>query len=177
MGQNILIEISARHIHLSKEHLEILFGEGYELTVKKMLSQPGQFACEERVSVIGPKGKFSMSVLGPVRERTQVEIILKEGVIAAKRHIHTTPEDAERLGVTDRETVAFEVNINDRSLIFKDMVVRVSEHYSTAAHIDTDEANAVAMSGTVYGTIVKLRGNGLADSGLTDSDLADSSIA
>ena len=74
MGQNILIEISARHIHLSKEHLEILFGEGYELTVKKMLSQPGQFACEERVSVIGPKGKFSMSVLGPVRERTQVEI-------------------------------------------------------------------------------------------------------
>ena len=78
---------------------------------------------------------------------------------------------------TDRETVAFEVNINDRSLIFKDMVVRVSEHYSTAAHIDTDEANAVAMSGTVYGTIVKLRGNGLADSGLTDSDLADSSIA
>mgnify|MGYP000750839319 CR=1 FL=1 len=145
MGQNILIEISARHIHLSKEHLEILFGEGYELTVKKMLSQPGQFACEERVSVIGPKGKFSMSVLGPVRERTQVEIsltdartigvsapirnpamwreaaavywkgpegnvILKEGVIAAKRHIHTTPEDAERLGVTDRETVAFEVN-------------------------------------------------------------------
>ena len=212
VGQNILIEISARHIHLSKEHLEILFGEGYELTVKKMLSQPGQFACEERVSVIGPKGKFSMSVLGPVRERTQVEIsltdartigvsapiresgdvegsgscvlegprgtvILKEGVIAAKRHIHTTPEDAKRLGVTDRETVAFEVNINDRSLIFKDMVVRVSEHYSTAAHIDTDEANAGGHVGTVYGTIVKLRGNGLADSGLTDSDLADSSIA
>ena len=78
MGQNILIEISARHIHLSKEHLEILFGEGYELTVKKMLSQPGQFACEERVSVIGPKGKFSMSVLGPVRERTQVEISLTD---------------------------------------------------------------------------------------------------
>ena len=78
VGQNILIEISARHIHLSKEHLEILFGEGYELTVKKMLSQPGQFACEERVSVIGPKGKFSMSVLGPVRERTQVEISLTD---------------------------------------------------------------------------------------------------
>ena len=132
----------------------------------------------------------TIGVSAPIRESGDVEgsgscvlegprgtVILKEGVIAAKRHIHTTPEDAERLGVTDRETVAFEVNINDRSLIFKDMVVRVSEHYSTAAHIDTGEANAVAMSGTVYGTIVKLRGNGLADSGLTDSDLADSSIA
>ena len=64
--------------------------------------------------------------------------------------------------MTDRETVAFRVNINDRSLIFKDMVVQVSEHYSTAAHIDTDRQTQVAMSGTVYGTIVKLRGNGLA---------------
>lgn len=197
MEHKILIETSARHIHLSKEHLEVLFGAGYELTVKKMLSQPGQFACEERVDVIGPKGKFNMSVLGPVRTHTQVEISLtdarsigvkaqiresgdvkgsgsctltgpkgtvrlEQGVIAAKRHIHTTPEDAKKLGVEDNEIVSFEVNTNGRSLIFKDMVVRVSEQFSTAAHIDTDESNAIAMAGTVYGTIVKQRLNGFA---------------
>lgn len=194
MEQKILIEISARHVHLSREHMDLLFGEGYELTVKKMLSQPGQYASEERIDVIGPKGKFSMAVLGPVRKRTQVElsltdargigvsapiresgdltgsggctlsgpkgsVVLEEGVIAAMRHIHTTPEDAEKLDVTDGEMVAFEVNSNGRSLIFKDMMVRVSEHFSTAAHLDTDEANAVAMSGTAYGTIVKRRRN------------------
>lgn len=201
LEQKILIETSARHIHLSKEHLEILFGTGYELTVKKMLSQPGQFACEERVEVIGPKGKFNMSVLGPVRKNTQVEISLTdarsigvqapiresgdvegsgscilagpkgtveltEGVIAAKRHIHITPEDARNLGVTDNEIVAFEVSSNGRSLIFKDMVVRVSEHFATAAHIDTDEANAIAMAGAVYGTIVKQHAGGFADGSL-----------
>ena len=54
----VLVETSARHLHLSQEHLEILFGKGHELTVKKMLSQPGQFACEEKVEVIGSKGSL-----------------------------------------------------------------------------------------------------------------------
>lgn len=74
----ILIETSARHMHLSKEHLDILFGAGAELHPKKELSQPGQFACEERVEVIGPKGSFVMSVLGPTRPETQVEISLSD---------------------------------------------------------------------------------------------------
>ena len=73
----VLVETSARHLHLSQEHLEILFGAGHELTVKKMLSQPGQFACEEKVEVVGPKGP-KMSVLGPVRKDTQVEISLTD---------------------------------------------------------------------------------------------------
>ena len=72
----VLVETSARHVHLSQEHLEVLFGKGHELTVKKMLSQPGQFACEEKVEVIGTKGSLKMSVLGPVRNDTQVEVSL-----------------------------------------------------------------------------------------------------
>lgn len=75
MNKPVLIETSARHVHVSKSDLEILFGEGYELTKKKDLSQPGQYACEERVAVIGPKGSFpAVSILGPVRSETQVEL-------------------------------------------------------------------------------------------------------
>ena len=75
MDKKVLVETSARHVHVSKADLEILFGEGYELTKKKDLSQPGQYACEERVQVIGPKSSFpGVSILGPVRNATQVEI-------------------------------------------------------------------------------------------------------
>ena len=75
MSKPVLIETSARHVHVSRRVLNILFGEGYELTWKKDLSQPGQFACEERVQVIGPKNSFpAVSILGPVRPETQVEL-------------------------------------------------------------------------------------------------------
>lgn len=75
----ILVEISARHLHVSEEHLEILFGKGYKLTPKKDLSQPGQFACEERVDVIGPKKELKgVSILGPCRKATQVELSLTD---------------------------------------------------------------------------------------------------
>ncbi|MBR4072467.1 MAG: propanediol utilization protein, partial [Clostridia bacterium] len=59
MDKKVMVEVSARHIHLSQEHLEALFGEGYELTPKKDLSQPGQFACEERVKVVGAKKELA----------------------------------------------------------------------------------------------------------------------
>lgn len=69
------IGVSARHIHVSKEHIEILFGQGYELTVLKDLSQPGQFAANETVAVEGPKGSFNkVRILGPARGKTQLEI-------------------------------------------------------------------------------------------------------
>ena len=75
MSDKILIETSARHVHVTKEHLAILFGEGHKLTNKKDLSQPGQFACEERVTVVGPKKSIErVSILGPARAATQVEI-------------------------------------------------------------------------------------------------------
>ncbi len=71
----IPINISVRHLHLSREHVEQLFGEGYQLTPRADLSQPGQFACEETVTLIGPKGSIEkVRVLGPERSNTQVEI-------------------------------------------------------------------------------------------------------
>ena len=189
MENKILVETSARHIHLSEEHIAILFGEGHELTVKKMLSQPGQFACEEKVTVKGAKGELKMSVLGPARKASQVEVSLTdarsigvqapiresgdvagsgactlvgpcgtvelaEGVIAAMRHVHMTPEDAEALGVADKQIVSVKLD-TPRSLVFGDVVVRVSPSYATAMHIDTDESNAAAASGVVYGEIIK----------------------
>ncbi len=186
-----LIETSARHVHVTKEVLETLFGEGYELTVKKELSQPGQFASNERVAVIGPKGQFpAVSILGPVRPETQVELSasdarsvgiaapiresgdiagsgacklvgpkgeveISEGVIIAKRHIHATPEDAEALGVKDKEIVNVKVESAERSLIFGDVVVRVSPKYALAMHIDTDESNAAGVTPGMMVEIVK----------------------
>lgn len=79
MEKKILIETSARHVHLTAEHIEILFGKGAQLTVKKMLSQPDQYASEQRVDVVGPKKEIKgVSILGPARKATQVEISLTD---------------------------------------------------------------------------------------------------
>lgn len=75
MEKKVLVETSARHIHLTKEAVEALYGKGAELTVKKMLSQPGQFACaNEKITLVGPKGSLAVSVLGPERKSNQVEL-------------------------------------------------------------------------------------------------------
>ena len=189
MDNKVLVETSARHVHLSQQDLETLFGEGYQLTNKKDLSQPGQFATNERIQVIGPKGSFpSVSILGPIRPETQVElsatdarsiglkppvresgdlegsegckivgpkgeVVLKDGVIIAKRHIHATPADAEKYGLQDKQIVSVKVDSDGRSLIFGDVVVRVSEKYALAMHIDTDESNA---AGAVPGMMVEI---------------------
>ena len=69
----VQIETSARHVHVTQETLEILFGKDAKLTPKKDLSQPGQFACVERVDVVGPKRTLSgVSILGPCRKADQV---------------------------------------------------------------------------------------------------------
>lgn len=184
------MEVSARHVHLSQEHLEILFGKGYELTSKKELSQPGQFACEERVAVIGSKGSFpAVAILGPTRPETQIElsatdartigvtapiresgdiegsggckivgpkgeIELDKGVIVAKRHIHATPEDAEKYNLKDKQIVSVKVETQDRSIIFGDVVVRVNPSYFLAMHIDTDESNAGSVVCNYTGEII-----------------------
>ncbi|MGN1081695.1 MAG: phosphate propanoyltransferase [Acutalibacteraceae bacterium] len=191
MANTVPIEISARHLHLSQADLETLFGKDYQLTPKKDLSQPGQFACVERVTVVGPKRELSgVSVLGPVRPETQVEISLTDarsigvtapiresgdiegsaacklvgpageielskGVIAAKRHIHMTEEDAKNFGVSDKQIVSVKIDSDGRKTVFGDVVVRVSNKYALAMHIDTDEGNAACVTGNMTGEIIK----------------------
>ncbi len=186
----VLIETSARHVHLSKEHIDILFGAGHELTFKKALSQPGQFACEERVTVVGEKKEIkNISILGPARSATQVEVSLtdartlgvkapvresgdiagsgackiigpcgeveiSEGVIAAKRHIHLTPEAAAEMGVKDKQIVCVKIDSDGRKTIFGDVVIRVSEKFSPAMHIDTDESNAAGCVPGMMGEVI-----------------------
>jgi putative phosphotransacetylase len=189
MAKEVMVEISARHVHVSQKDLEILFGEGYKLTPKKDLSQPGQFACEEKVTIIGAKSQLKASILGPVRPDTQVELSLTDarsigvtapiresgdvagsgackivgpcgevelaqGVIAAKRHIHMTVADGEKYGIKDKQIVSVKVDTNGRSLIFGDVVARVSDSYALAMHIDTDEANAALVGPGCIGEIL-----------------------
>lgn len=191
MAKQFIVETSARHIHVSEADLKVLFGENAKLTPKKDLSQPGQYACEERVTVVGPKKEIKgVSILGPTRKETQVElsatdarsiglpIVIREsgqlegtpgcklvgpcgeieiekGVIVAKRHIHATVKDAEELGVQDKDIVCVKVNTPERSLVFGDVVVRVSDTYALAMHIDTDESNAGCVAPGTMGEIVK----------------------
>ena len=191
MSDKILIETSARHVHVSQEALEVLFGKDAVLTKKKDLSQPGQYACEERVTVVGPKKELAnVSILGPVRPATQVElsatdarsiglpiairesgdiagtpgckligpkgeIEISEGVIVAKRHIHMIPETAEKLGIKNKDIVWVKAETDGRTAILGDVVVRVSETFADAMHIDTDESNAICAAPGMMGTIIK----------------------
>jgi len=176
----IPINTSARHAHLTQAHVEALFGPGRQLTRKHDLLQPGQFACEETVTLVGPKGKVErVRILGPIRKQTQVEVSrteefklgidapirasgdlagspgltlvgpagevkLTEGLICAMRHIHMSPEDALRFALRDRDIVRVRIP-GERSLVFGDVLVRVSASYRLEMHIDTDEANAAEL--------------------------------
>jgi len=187
----VLVETSARHVHVSEADLEVLFGKGYQLTKKKDLSQPGQYACEERVDVVGPKKTLTgVSILGPTRPATQVEISLTdaraigvaapiresgdvagsgtcklvgpkgeveiaEGVIAAKRHIHMTPADAQEMGLKDKDVVSVKVDSDGRAIVFGDVVVRVSDKFALAMHIDTDESNAGCVAPGTMAEVMK----------------------
>lgn len=191
MAGKFIVETSARHVHVTQQDLETLFGAGYQLHPKKDLSQPGQYACEERVDLVGPKKTLAgVSILGPTRPASQAEVSLSdsrtlgvatpvresgdtkgsgaikmvgpkgevelgEGLIVAKRHIHMEPSDAQALGVSDKEIVSVKINTPGRSLVFGDVVVRVNANFKLAMHIDTDESNAAACAGEVFGEIVK----------------------
>ena len=181
----IPIGVSNRHVHVTQEVLEALYGKGYELTKFKDLGQPGQFAANEKVTIRGPKGEFAgVRILGPVRSKSQVEISktdsfrlgvkgivkesgqvegtpgielvgpkgsvkLDEGTIVALRHIHMTPLQAEKMGVSDKDIVSVET-FGEREGILGDVLVRVSDQFALEMHIDVDEANACSLTNSSY---------------------------
>ena len=177
----IPLSVSAHHVHLSPPDVETLFGPGRQLTWHSDLSQPGQFACQEQVTLVGPKGRIErVRVLGPARPESQVEIArteefklgidapvrmsgdldgtpgvtlegphgtvqLPQGVICAMRHVHMSPQDAMEFAVRDRDVVRVRVP-GPRSLVFGDVMVRVSPDFRLDMHVDTDEANAAELA-------------------------------
>lgn len=188
-GFAVPVGVSARHVHLTQEHVEALFGQGYQLTKKKEL-MGGQFASNEQVTIVGTKLRAieNVRILGPVRKGSQVEvsqtdavklgiaapiresgktegsapiaivgpkgaIYLKEGCIVAKRHIHMAPEDAEKAGVRDGQTVSVKFQ-NERGTIFNNVQIRVQESFTLEMHIDTDEANASKIKTGEIGAII-----------------------
>jgi len=161
--------------------LEKLFGEGFELEIKKMLTQPGQYATPHKITIVGPRRSADLSILGPCRKVNQFELSLtdatllgfsppiresgdvkgtpgckligpkgeaeiSEGVMIAKRHVHLTPEDAEEFGIVDKQIVKVKVG-GERTLVFDEVVARVSPEYATYMHVDYDEWNAAGLSG------------------------------
>ena len=181
---SIPVEISNHHVHLTRDSLNVLYGKGYELTKLRDLSQPGEFASNEQVTIVGANMRVieKVRILGPLREYTQAELSitdgyflgldlptrisgnikgsppiifigpkgvlsLSEGAIRAARHIHMTPKDAESYHVKDGDRVKVEVS-GEHGVIYKDVVIRVSEKSKLAFHLDTDEANAGNVKGS-----------------------------
>lgn len=189
MFQKIPIEISARHVHLSKDDFEKLFGKNKSLTKIKDLSQPGEFASEEKIILINSDRKIeNVRILGPFRKSSQAEISLTDAYflklnplpkikvsgdladttdilikgpkssvkipcIIAKRHLHCSVKEAEKLELKNNQKISVKVS-GGRETIFGEIVVRVSENYKLALHLDTDEGNAAGISGKIFGEVV-----------------------
>lgn len=181
---------SARHIHLCRADVEALFGAGYQLQKFRDLSQPGQFACQEQLTVVGPKGELKkVRVLGPERKATQIEIALTdsfalgirppvrmsgkiagtpgcklvgpkgsidvaEGVIVAARHLHLSAAQAALFGLQDGQVVRLQ-STGERACVLENVIVRAGKGHDMEVHIDTDEANAIAMSGGTMMEVLK----------------------
>ena len=181
MSASISIAVLARYAHLSQATLDRVFGPGYQLRPRTWLSQTGQFAAQEIVTLVGPAGRIqNVRVMGPPRSHDQIElsrtdelalgieapvrisgdlagtpgigiegpagrVSLSSGVISARRHVHMSPQDAERLGVQDGQTVQVKVDSRDRDLVFGDVTVRIAPDFRLEVHLDTDEANAAGI--------------------------------
>ena len=124
----------------SASQVELSATDARSIGLPIVIKESGDLRGTPGCKIVGPKGSLE----------------LQEGVIVAKRHIHATSEDAKKLGVKDKDIVSVKINTPERSLIFGDVVVRVSDSYALAMHIDTDEANASGMVSGVMVEIVKL---------------------
>jgi len=186
---HIPVAVSARHVHLSQEAVEALFGKDHQLRQKHQLNQPEGWAAEETVELIGPKGSFkTVRVLGPTRKQTQIEVsktdtftlgvdapvrpsgklentpfirlrgpageIQTNGLIIAARHIHMSPQDAEKMGLKDGDYVDVKLGEGARDVAFSNTLIRVKDSYVTEMHIDTDEANAAGIAFSTHGELV-----------------------
>lgn len=187
----IPVSVSARHAHLSQKTIDKIFGEGYRLKVRAPLAQTGQYAAEETITLIGPRGRIAgVRLLGPPRAHDQVEIsrtdefalgvdapvrisgdltntpgitiegtkgaiTIPNGLITARRHIHMSPADARRFGVSDHDTVEVRIDSEGRDLTFGDVTVRVSPDFTLEMHLDTDEANAAGIKRGHQGELVE----------------------
>ena len=168
------IALSNRHVHLSQADIETLFGAGHELTHFKPLSQPGQYACEEKVDLVGPKGTikgarastqveisladgFALGIKAPIKESGDIagtpgvklvgpagEVELSEGVIVASRHIHMSLEDAARFGVEDKQIVKVRT-FGPRAVVFENVLVRANANFALEMHVDVEEGNAAGV--------------------------------
>ena len=173
--KEVLVETSARHIHLSAEAVEILFGKGYQLTNKKALSQPGQYACAEKLEVVGPKGKVKASILGPTRPQSQVELSLTDartvGVVAPNRESGdiagsapcklVNPETGAELELTEGVIIAkrhihltpeaaAEFGVADKQIVS----VKIKSERTTIFDDVVIRVNASCAFGTVMGEIL-----------------------
>ncbi len=137
------VGISARHIHLTQEDLARLFGYGYELTVKKELSQPGQFAAEETLDIIGPKGTLKhVRILGPLRSRTQIELSQTDlRTIGLKAPVRSSGDTDGTPGVT--------LAGPQGTITTQDGVIIADRH----VHLSLDEARGFGLKDGDYVTI------------------------
>ena len=185
----IPVSLSARHVHITQEDFLKLFGEESALHPINSLSQAKEFAAEETVDVVGPKrALYGVRILGPFREKTQVEIsrsdgyvlginpptrqsgdlegspsvhligpkgaiTLDQGVIIAARHIHMSPEQAQKLNAIDKQIVAVSFP-SKRAGILDEVMVHVHPEYTLELHLDLDEGNALALNDGDLGTLI-----------------------
>lgn len=173
------VGVSNKHLHMSKEDFKAVFGPDAEPTVYRNITQPGFYACNECVTIEGPKGSIEkVRMIGPHRPKTQIEVSMsdavklgvkpsvrdsgklentpglkitgpkgsvtvKEGVILSKRHIHFTPQEAAEFKVKDGDIVRVRCGAGGgRSVVFEDVLCRVSDKFKLELHVDIEEANA-----------------------------------
>lgn len=138
------VGISARHVHLSRDHVELLFGAGYQLTPEKSLSQPGQFACKEQVEVCGPKGSIKkVRILGPERKQSQVEMAFSDcRILGINPPVRTSGDLKETPGILLKGPLG-EVSLKEGVIIADRHIHMTPEEASWFDVSDGDRVNVL----------------------------------